>query len=309
MKSLLAAVVWLLAVVLIALGAAGLVGIVDAPRSGATDPALTAAGDARLTPRLDAAEAALTLVARDVAALSSAARRALASLSGSDLAEVEAAVADGDALILAIRDRSAAVAADLRSMPIVGTATAEVELSAPVRARYAGLRTAAAATDGLDVAWARLTASSLAASRLSAELAAHVDAVATAAEHGRDAAYEAALAALDDADAAIAGARELRDLLADTVEVTTLDEWLDRSEAYDVALRALYTALDDVGGRVTTAVREAIAAEEAARARLPPDARGLVVIMADIGRGGMNGAVIAIEEARGRLAEVLVEGP
>ena len=153
------------------------------------------------------------------------------------------------------------------------------------------------------------SASSLAASRLSAELEAHVDAVATAAEHGRDAAYEAALAALDDADAAIAGARELRDLLADTVEVTTLDEWLDRSEAYDVALRALYTALDDVGGRVTTAVREAIAAEEAARARLPPDARGLVVIMADIGRGGMNGAVIAIEEARGRLAEVLVEGP
>lgn len=308
MKSLLAAVVWLLAVVLIALGAAGLVGIVDAPRTGATDPALTAAGDARLTPRLDAAQAELTQVAADVAALSSAARRALASLSGSDLAEVEAAVAEGDALMIAIRERSVDVAADLRTMPIVGTPTAEVELSAAVRARHAELRAAAAATDGLEASWARLTASSLAASRLSAVLAAHVDAVATAAEYGRDADYEAALGSLDAADQAIAGARELRDLLASTVEVTTLDEWLDRSEAYDIALRALYTALDDVGGRVTRAVRDAIAAEEAARAQLPPDARGMVIIMADIGRGGMNGAVIAIEEARGRLTEVLAGG-
>jgi hypothetical protein len=33
----------------------------------------------------------------------------------------------------------------------------------------------------------------------------------------------------------------------------------------------------------------------------------MVLIMADIGRGGMNGAVIAIEEARGRLIEVLGE--
>ena len=35
---------------------------------------------------------------------------------------------------------------------------------------------------------------------------------------------------------------------------------------------------------------------------LPQDARGLVVIMAEIGRGGLNGAVITIEEARGQLA-------
>jgi adenosylcobinamide amidohydrolase len=38
---------------------------------------------------------------------------------------------------------------------------------------------------------------------------------------------------------------------------------------------------------------------------LPPDTRGLVVIMADIGRGGMNGAVITIEEAKGKLSAAL----
>jgi hypothetical protein len=31
----------------------------------------------------------------------------------------------------------------------------------------------------------------------------------------------------------------------------------------------------------------------------------LVIIMAEIGRGGMNGAVIAIEEARGKLGDAL----
>jgi hypothetical protein len=309
MKGPLGAIVWLIAVLLIAFGAAGLVGAVDPVGEGDTDPALTATGDARLTPLLDAAEAELAIVATDVGALSTAARRALASLSGTDLEEVQAAVTEGDALTEDIRTRSAAVARDLATMPIVGTPTAEVELSGAVRERHARLSEAATATDGLAPAWSRLTASSLAASRLSSVLEAHVAAVATAAEHGRDADYDTALESLDAADEAIAAARELRDLLAPTVEVTTLDEWLDRSEAYDVALRDLYTALGDVGGRVTGAVREAVAAEEAARARLPPDARGMVLIMADIGRGGMNGAVIAIEEARGQLGDALDPQP
>jgi stage V sporulation protein SpoVS len=50
-------------------------------------------------------------------------------------------------------------------------------------------------------------------------------------------------------------------------------------------------------------VRRALSAVEAARASLPPDTRALVVILADVARGGLNQAVIAIEEARGRLAE------
>jgi hypothetical protein len=52
---------------------------------------------------------------------------------------------------------------------------------------------------------------------------------------------------------------------------------------------------------VSDAVRDAYREESAARAQLPPDTRGLIVIVADIGRGGLNQAVIAIEQARGRL--------
>lgn len=89
------------------------------------------------------------------------------------------------------------------------------------------------------------------------------------------------------------------------MDVTTLDEWLERSERYDRALRALYVAVIEADGRVTDAVREAAAAEAAAKARLPPDTRALVVIMAEIGRGGMTGAVSAIERAHADLVEAL----
>jgi hypothetical protein len=56
---------------------------------------------------------------------------------------------------------------------------------------------------------------------------------------------------------------------------------------------------------VTAKLKAAIAAEKAARARLPANSRGLVVIMNDIGQGWMNGAVIAIEEARAALSDAL----
>jgi hypothetical protein len=52
-------------------------------------------------------------------------------------------------------------------------------------------------------------------------------------------------------------------------------------------------------------VREAFSGEQAARRGLPADTRGLVVIMSDIARGGLNQAVISIEQARGALSSAL----
>jgi len=133
--------------------------------------------------------------------------------------------------------------------------------------------------------------------------------VTEAAALGRAARYADAMARLDDADATIKASRALRNQLANSVDVTVLDEWLARNAAYDKALRRLYAAYSKVGSVVTDALRNAIAAEAKAREDLPPDTRGLVVIMAEIGRGGMNGAVIAIEEARGRLTAALAAAP
>jgi hypothetical protein len=198
----------------------------------------------------------------------------------------------------------------LGQVPLIGTPEADYQVSEVVRDRYAALVRAAGSTGELDAAWIRLTTGSLAASRLSAHLAAHDAAVVDAAEQGRAADYDGAMATLDAADAAIEAARRQRDQLAATVDVTVLDSWLDRNADYDRALRALYLALRDVGGRVTDDVRDAIAGEREAKERLPPDSRGLILIMSDIGRGGMNSAVITIEQIRGALAEALAEaGP
>lgn len=303
----LAAIAWVAAVLLIAFGAAGIVTGMGAPATVADRPELTARGDAVVTPALDAAEAELQDLADDVTALATEARGALAALNGSDLATVEASVARGDALVAAIRDRARGVGESLEATPLIGTPEAEFAVSAAARERHARLVEAATLTSGLDAAWVRLTTGSLAASRLSARMAEHDEAVLAAAALGRRGQYEDAVAALDDADAAITDARVLRDRLAATVDVTTLDAWLDRNAEYDAALRRLYLALDDLGGRVTDEVREARAAERLARERLPPDGRGMILIMAEIGRGGMNSAVIAIEETRGALAQALAE--
>ena len=304
-RSLPAALAWLVAVLAIALGAAGLVTAMDAPPAGRERPELTVRGDAIVDPALDAIESELATLSADVDALGTQARGALASLVGSDMTTVDGAIAAGDGLMVQVTLRVATIRQALAEVPLIGTPQARYQVSSTVRDRYDRLRAAVAEVDGLDGAWARLTTGSVAASRLSTLLAAHDQAVLSAAGLGRDAKYKEAVETLDGADAAISDSRRLRDVLANTVDVVVLDQWLDRNAGYDVALRGLYQALDDVGGRVTRAVREAIDAEKAAKERLPGDSRGLILIMGEIGRGGMNGAVIAIEQARGRLADAL----
>lgn len=303
-RSFLGALAWLVAALAVALGGAGLVTAMNAPPTG-DRPEWTSRGDAVVTPALAAIETDLVTLSADVDALGIQARGALASLVGSDMATVDDAIAAGDGLLVEITLRVAAIRAALEAVPLIGTPAAGYQVSATVRDRHDRLRAAVTEIDGLDGAWVRLTTGSVAASRLSSLLAAHDQAVLDAAELGRDADYAAAIATLDAADTAITDSRRLRDVLASTVDVTVLDQWLDRNAGYDVALRGLYQALDDVGGRVTKAVRDAIDAEKAAKERLPADSRGLILIMAEIGRGGMNGAVIAIEEARGRLSDAL----
>jgi hypothetical protein len=203
--------------------------------------------------------------------------------------------------------QSTAIAASLADVPLIGTTAAEYRLGPAVRDRYARLVAALAETRDLDLEWDRFATGSAAATQLSQLLATHDETVLKAAAKGRDADYAGALEILGDADAILGDAHLLRDQLSATVDVATLDEWLDRSAGYDTALRDLYDTLRKNDGRVNAAVRRAMIAEQKARDRLPADTRGLVVIMAEIGRGGMNGAVTAIEQARSQLVDALAE--
>lgn len=303
------AVVWLLVATAIALGAAGLATATPTAAVSATRPELTGLEDAAVADRLDAMEEDLAALATKVEALGTQARSALTALVGGDAEKADAAVAAGDALIAEIGLQAASVDTGLAEIPFVGTPAADLHLSPAVQARYARLRDGLAATRGLDASWAGLTSGAVTAARLSASLAEHDRLVGAAAERGRAAKYKEALTFLDLAAEETKTSRSLRTRLAGTVDVTVLDQWLERNESYDTALRGLYVALSKVGGRVTNTVRDAIANEKEARTRLPPDSRGLIVIIAEIGRGGMNGAVIAIEEAKARLSDALTPLP
>ncbi len=305
-RNTLAVVIWLAAATAIALGAAGIVAGMDSRAADGSDRSgRTRHGDALVDAKLDEIEGQMRDLSGVIGSLNEQARVILASLASNNVEPVDAATAMGTGLVADIEARTERIQEALEAVPIVGTPAAEYELTPATGERYASYLGGLASTRGVTGAWTRLTVASLSASRMSGLLAAHDEAIVAAAEEGRKAAYPRALEHLDDADAAIADARTLRDRLAATVDVTTLDEWLDRSRAYDVALRALYVAVQRADGRVTAAVREAMQKEEAAKARLPPDTRSLVLIMSDIGRGGMNASAIEIEQAHADLDEAL----
>lgn len=298
---------WLVAAVLIALGTAGIVTVANPPPSSAARAELTWAGDRAISPALDAATSDLQEIAGDVERLGLEGRAALATLVATDIDGLMAAVDRGSVLVDAIADRTSALRGDLAAMPGIGPRAA-LTLSPATIERHARIGVALESTDALPGAWASLTSGSIAAARLTTLLAEHDQASAAAALRGSAADYRGGLAQLETSGRLIVEARTLRDVLSNTVDVVTLDEWIGRNAAYDDALRALYTELDASDGRVTAAVREAFAVEQAARQQLPPDTRGLTVIMAEVARGGLNQAVIAVEQARGELAGAIAGG-
>ena len=299
------ALAWVLIAVLISAGAAGLVTGMDHMPGSAARAELTSEADAAATAVLDEAHAELAALTGQVEGLGVHARAALASLAGQDLDSVQRSVDEGGLLVAAIRDRADVLRSKLLDVPGVTGPQAALTTSAEVRTRHAALLRALEVTDGLDDAWVNLTVGSLAAARLSGLLADHDRIMSEAVLEGRSGNYDEAVARIDEAAAVLSEADTMRLQLANTVDVSTLVEWIRRNRTYEEALRSLYRAVDRAGGRQTGPVREAIAEERRARRELPPDARGLVVIMAEIGRGGLNGAVITIENARGRLANAV----
>ena len=295
---------WVLVVAVIAVGAAGLVSAMAHQPGTASRAELTYASDRAIEPGLSGAEADLATLADEVAQLAELGRTALGALVTSKVADLDKAVSDGEQLALAIQVHADRLRKTLKELPGIGPSQ-ELLLSPAVVQRYSRAISALDATNGLAAAWTRLSAGSVSAARVTTLLADHDQTTAAAAANGKAGRYKDALATLAKSDEIIVESRSLRDKLAGTVDVTTLTQWLDLNAEYDTALRALYQSLVDSKGAVNKKVRDAFAAEKAAHARLPGDTKALVIILAEIGRGGLNQAVIGIEEARGTLAQVV----
>lgn len=296
------ALAWLAAALVIALGAAGIVAALDHLPGGVGRPELTWTADRSVEPDLDAAGEDLLALAEAVGVLGDAGRSALAALIARDDGALGAAIAAGSTQLDAIDTAAARLEARLAAIPL-DAPDAELRHSPAVVARHRAMADALAAVPPLRPAWERLTAGVAPAVELTDRLLAHDEIAGEAVRLGGAGEYRDAIARIDAATDELVAAREIRDRLAATVDVATLDDWLDRNAAYDGALRDLWDALRRSRGRVNDEVREAAARERAAREALPPDARALVVILGDVARGGLNQAVIEIEEARGRLID------
>lgn len=304
LRTLLARLAWLVLATLIAFGGAGLVAAMDHAPTTAARPELTWAGDQAAEPALDAATAQLQQLATDVETLGTSARLALAQVVAGDMLSLQQTITNGSLQLSVVQTQTTALDASLAAVPGTGDG-AELRLSANVRQRYDELATTQGLTIGLAADWAAFTGRAIDAAKLSGLLSQHDTQTAAAAKEGAAAHYQAALKQLDSSDATMTQALQLRDRLASTTDVSTLTEWLNRNATYDKALRTLYQSLIDAKGVVTSAVRTAFADEQTARAQLPGDTRGLVLIMADVAQGGLNQAVISIEQARGSLNAAL----
>jgi hypothetical protein len=304
LRALLVRLAWLAVAMLIAFGAAGAVAAMQHPPGTPSRAELTWSGDQAAEPALDAVVAELQVLADKVDTLAATARRSLATVGGGDLGALRELIGEGTTELAMVDVQARQVETALDAVPPLGS-DPELVVADDVRHRYDELAATTGLTAGLEADWSAFTGRALDAASLTGLLARHDQETAAATQQGAAADYKAALALLDTSDATIAEARTLAERLAGTADVSTLTTWLDRNAAYDVAVRDLYRSLLDAGGRVTGKVRAAIEAEKTARANLPADTRGLKVIMAEVARGGLNQALISIEQVRGSLAAAL----
>jgi hypothetical protein len=295
---------WLAVVVVFALGAAGLVTAMTHRPGTDSREELTWRADQAIKPELEFAIRELDAISVDFEALGRQGRVALGALTSGDAAGLDEAMTAGQVLVDRIATAVAGVRSRLATLPGFG----------PIQARFFSPETidlwndihvALDTTNGLGATWLALRTGGADGVRLMALLEDHDEFVGLAAKVGSEGDYPEAVHQLDLAAPVMAELRALEATLARRVDVSLLTELLDRTGRLDEALHKLYTLMVLTEGEQTPEVDAALAEVDAARQMLPEDTRALGVILAEIGLGGPQQAVIAIEEARGRLLDAI----
>lgn len=298
-------VLWGVLLAVLAASAAGLAGLAWHPPGSPSRAELTYAGDAVLGARLDAAKVDLEQIAADVERLAIEAKTALETVSSADPKLLVATLERGDAIAAAIEARSASLRVATADLP--GTEPdAAMRYSNPILVSRAAILAAIDASSGLAGSWQTVAARARDTARLTALITQHDTTVVNAIQHGLNSNYKDAVDTIDEALAVMDTIKGLRARLV-AGDDTILDEWIERTGNYDQALQHLYGALVKSKGRVTIEVQSARREERVAFEQLPPDRRTILVIIGEVTRNGLIQAVVAIDEAYGRLDEALVE--
>lgn len=297
---------WTAAIVLIALGGAGLATAADRPATDALRPELSVHADQIAQPWIEAMVSQAHAVEDGVDSLSQSGRTVLGLLGSLDPESISDALAAGDqaAGVLALDTQTLS---DLRNQPPQGVD--ESRLSQASRGRLAAVDEILGAALPMPTTWHRLAANTREVADLLAALLEHDDIVFRATTAGRQEDWAGALELLDESAASLASAREVRDDLAAANDVSTLDDLLARYETYDEALSDLYVALRDGAALGSVLVRQLNAQVDGAAANLPASTAALKVVVADATGVTVADGVAGLEEARGIVAEAVSRLP
>jgi hypothetical protein len=290
----------------VALGAAGLAGQTIHPPGGPAREEITYTGDHALQLRLDAAAASLQGINDNVDRMAAAAKSALGSVSEVDPTDLKTYLERGNGAAVLIAAAALDLRTSLTSLPGDGP-DAVVQYSNPTLVRRAQILAAMDAALSLAQDWDNVTGRSLDAARAAGLLNQHEQTVFDASQLGTKAQYDNAISLLEQAKVTLEDIASLRDQIVAGGDVTVLDDWIQRHQKYDAALEALYKALLASHGRNTLVVQQASRDEQAARQQLPPNGGAIVVIVAQLAQGGLNQAVLAINDAQGRIEAALAE--
>ena len=292
------AVAWLTAVLLIAVGVGGVATAATPVPDEQHRPELYARAEAALAPGLAAITIDLEALQVQAERLATTSRRALVDLAARDAEAVSGDLDAGDAIVLEVGTLATRVDAALRRLPY---GVASDRLGPRMQARLVAVVDAVDAVRPLAGDWGRLSGAAVPAISITSHLEQHDVTAFEATQEGAAGRYAAALERLTGATAELDAAQVIRDRLAQSVDTSTLDAWIERNRTYDAALVRLYTALEVSPDHATPEILAAFAEVEAAQKLLPPDTRALIVIIGDLAQGGLNQAAIAVEEARGAL--------
>jgi len=301
-----AGLAWTLLAAAVALGAAGLDGTLLHPPGGPSRAELTYAGDRALGARLDAATKTLTNISDNVDSMATAAKAALAAISSADATALQSNLERGNGAAVLISSATLDLRQSLAGLP-GDDPDAVVQFSNATLVRRAEILAAMDAALTLAESWSTVTSKSLYAARVTSLLQVHDQTILDATTLGTQADYADAVAKIETAKITLADIGSLRNELAAAGEVTVLDEWIAVHQRYDDALETLYKAIRVARGRNTLAVQAAKRGELNARQQLPADNRAIVVIVAQIAQAGLNQAVLAINDAQGRIERALEE--
>jgi hypothetical protein len=299
-------IAWTALFAVLAAGGAGLVGQTSHAPGSPARAELTAAGDQALDARLDVATEQLRTISTDIDTLAEEAKTALEEISSFDPARLQASLQRGGTTAAAIDTEARALRDSLSDLPGDGP-NAVLEYSNATLVRRSAILAAVDAALSIAGQWQTVTTRASGAGNLTELITRHDSTVFEAAANGRGNKFGEATEILDGALLIVADILAARTRLIASQDPTVLDEWIERNRDYDLALRALYDALDRSKGKLTVEVQSARRDERIAFDKLPPDRRTIVVIVVEVARGGLIQAVVAIEDAHGHVDEALAE--